>query len=534
MKRTRVARLGAGLLAASLVAGACGSDDGGQAATGNTIDSEVKDALSGSATTAATTATTAEVPTSMEEWEALWAEQRAAVVARAEAEGWGKSADGNTVTGPAGFTIDLSACPAGWSDTEGLTDTTIKIGQAIAQSGTFADYGNFARGIQTIFDHYASEGMFTDSEGKDRSVDYVTKDDGYDSARTIPVVDELLDSEKAFAIWTLGSPSTLKVYDKINQRCVPHPLAMTAHPAWGDPVHHPWTTGAPNPAYSTEAVLWGGFIEDRIDSEFGGQVTVASLVMNNDFGKVYDQTFKTYIEESEILRGKVEYVTETIEAQAPTVKDPMTTLASKNPDIFIAMVAATPCTQAIIEAAENGMQQNVKYLFQPQTCSGVSFIGKDKVGGDGAAGEGWWIVSPGFKDFKDANLAEDPFVAWGRGLLEEQGIDPDTTSKLGEGFGPYGWVMAQSLIIAGQLEGGLTRTNLMLALRSFDMTGAHQVPGIRLQMNGNEDGYLNEGSQLLQFDSAGQEWVPKGEVIDLNGRSQNCQFDQAAGICVAY
>ena len=143
-----------------------------------------------------------------------------------------------------------------------------------SQSGTFADYGNFGRGIQTIFDHYASKGMFTDSLGKNRSVEYLAKDDGYDPARTIPVVDELLDAEKTFAIWTLGSPSTLRTYEKINQRCVPHPLAMTAHPAWGDPVNHPWTTGAPNPAYSTEAVLWGGFIEDRLDSEFGGQVTV--------------------------------------------------------------------------------------------------------------------------------------------------------------------------------------------------------------------------------------------------------------------
>lgn len=230
----------------------------------------------------------------------------------------------------------------------------------------------------------------------------------------------------------------------------------------------------------------------------------------------------------------MEYVSETIEAQAPTVKDLMTTLAAEQPDIFIAMLAATPCTQAIIEAAQNGMQQDVAYLFQPQTCSGVSFIGKDKAGGDGSAGEGWWIVSPGFKDFKDASLAEDPFVEWGRGLLEGRGIDPDSTSKLGEGFGPYGWVMAQSLMIAGQLEGGLTRTNLMLALRSFDMTAAHQVPGIRLQMNGNEDAYLNEGSQLLPFNAADQVWEPQGGVIDLNGKSQNCRFDQAAGICIAY
>ena len=34
----------------------------------------------------------------------------------------------------------------------------------------------------------------------------VLKDDGYDAARTIPLVDELIDSVKVFAIETAGSP----------------------------------------------------------------------------------------------------------------------------------------------------------------------------------------------------------------------------------------------------------------------------------------------------------------------------------------
>lgn len=56
-------------------------------------------------------------------------------------------------------------------------------------------------------------------------------------------MDELIDSEKVFAMWTLGSASTLKTYEKLNQRCIPQPLCMTGHPAWGDPLNHPWTTG---------------------------------------------------------------------------------------------------------------------------------------------------------------------------------------------------------------------------------------------------------------------------------------------------
>ena len=80
------------------------------------------------------------------EWEADAAERRAAVVKKIKDNSWGLSADGKTLTGPEGFTIDISKCPAGWSNTEGLTDTTIKIGHTFPYSGTLAEYGNIGRG----------------------------------------------------------------------------------------------------------------------------------------------------------------------------------------------------------------------------------------------------------------------------------------------------------------------------------------------------------------------------------------------------
>src|SRR5918992_103048 len=143
MRRSVVVRLCGGLLAASLVAASCGGGDDGEGGTAATIDAGVKDALGGTAQ--GQTTTTVKTPTSMAEWEALWAEERAAIVKRIKDNGWGKSADGKTVTGPEGFRIDLSKCPAGWSDTEGLTDTSIKVGLAVAQSGSFASYNNYTK-----------------------------------------------------------------------------------------------------------------------------------------------------------------------------------------------------------------------------------------------------------------------------------------------------------------------------------------------------------------------------------------------------
>ena len=58
---------------------------------------------------------------------------------------------------------------------------------------------------------------------------------------------------------------------------------------------------------------------------------------------------------------------------------------------------------------------------------------------------------------------------------------------------------------------GLTRTNLMLAFRAFDGTSPVHLPGIRINMNGNKDAYLLEGSDLSIYDSAQQKWVVQGE-----------------------
>ena len=76
------------------------------------VKAGVQDALGGSTTTAAagaaassTTAKPAGRPTTIEEWEKLWATERAAIVKKITDNKWGKSADGKTLTGPEGFKI---------------------------------------------------------------------------------------------------------------------------------------------------------------------------------------------------------------------------------------------------------------------------------------------------------------------------------------------------------------------------------------------------------------------------------------------
>ena len=64
---------------------------------------------------------------------------------------------------------------------------------------------------------------------------------------------------------------------------------------------------------------------------------------NSDFGLAYEGAFKAVIAASP-NKDKIEFITERLEITAPTITDAMTTLASKDPNVFITMTGAAQCT----------------------------------------------------------------------------------------------------------------------------------------------------------------------------------------------
>jgi branched-chain amino acid transport system substrate-binding protein len=507
---------------------ACGSGNSGSAVTATSAGGATSSTPANNAATSSTAATTVPRPASMNDWDALWAKQRDAVVQRIKDNKWGPSADGKTLTGPDGFSLDLSKCPSGWSDTEGVSDTKIKIGHTMGLSGIYAN-PTTAAGIGTMVDYYGSKGAYKDSTGKSRTVDYLTKDDAADPARTPALTDELLDSEKIFAHVTSASANTFKVYDKLNQRCVPNPVILSGHPAWGDPVSHPWTTGY-QLAYSTESIMWGAFIDQHL-GEFPAdrKVVVATLALDNDYGKVATDALKAYLAGS-ANASRFDVVGEKVALAAPTITDPMTTLAAKKPDFFFVMVGGAQCPTTINEAAQNGMHQTTKYLFLPNICLPVGPTTKGAVGGDGMAADGWWVVNGSGIDIKDKSLRSDAFVAFARDQIKARGLDPDGTGDYNTGLGG-GWLIAQLLQIAGTLPGGLTRSNFILASRTIDMTDPMLLEGMKLNASGNKDPYLFESAIFQKWSAADQVWHNQGKPVDVSGVSKPCAWNPTAQVC---
>jgi hypothetical protein len=314
-------------------------------------------------------------------------------------------------------------------------------------------------------------------------------------------------------VTTLGSPNSLAVYGDLNDICVPHPFAMTGHPAWGDPVGHPWTTGM-QMSYSTEAVLWGNWIKTNLADDL--PVTVAGLVMDNDFGLAYEDGFEKWAEENPDVVA--EFIPVPHEPAAPTVTNEMTTIAASDPDVFISMTAGNPCLLAVQEAGNSGLTETAKALFAPSVCKDPNAYMIPA----GEVADAWYIVGGGVKATTDPQYADDPYISWVNEIIDGAGLDT-SVGLYGTGF-TFGWPYVEALRIAAELDGGLTRANFILAQRAMDVKNPNLLDGITFALNGSQDGYYVEGSEFSQYDAANESWIQLGAAIDLNGSSPNCSW----------
>ncbi len=501
------------LLASMVIAAACSGDGGGPptgdlAAADETGTEPIEGEDGDVAGVTVEEAGAIDPPTTIEELEAEWAAARQVVIDRINEAGWGINGD-NVLVGPAGFQIDLNQCPEGWNNRAGIGEAIV-VGETIAQSGDLASFSRIGTGMEVYFD-YVNE---THGGIDGLPIELVVEDDGYVAARTVEAVDSLLQIEDPLFVTTLGVPTTLAVYGSLNEQCVPHPFVMTGHPAWGDPIGHPWTTGLPM-SYSTEAALWGSWIEQNLAEEL--PVSVAGLVMDNNFGRVYQDSFTAWADANPDVID--EFIAVRHDPSARVLDSEMNTIAASSPDVFIAMTAEEPCLLAVGQADELGLTDSALALFVPSVCKDPSVY----MAPAGEAADGFYVVGGGMRATNDPEYAEDPFVAFVNAELEEAGFNT-VVGFYGAGFAQYGWAHVEAMRIAAELDGGLNRTNLILAQRAMDLEHPLALDGIAFSVNGTEDAFFVEGSEISRYDAANESWVQQGATYDVNGLSPNCSW----------
>ncbi|MFN0089707.1 MAG: ABC transporter substrate-binding protein, partial [Acidimicrobiales bacterium] len=380
------------------------------------------------------------------------------------------------ILGPEGYKIDTSKCPAGWKDTEGVTDAEIKLAHTFVFSGNLAANGGISLGIKAYLEHVnATEGGI-----KGKKFSFTAKDDGYEPARMKSNTDELLETVRPVAMPAMaGTPGNLATYDKLNEQCMPDLLVGSGHPAFADPINHPWVTNS-YLLYPPE----GAILAEYIAKTFGKGTTVGAIVLNNDFGAAYRSGFEKKAKEVGISLVKAEL----FDATAATVTNELTTVASANADVYVIMSAGATCTQGINALATSSWKPKGKVITS--TCTGNFLTAAGAAAGD-------FVGSYWRKDTSDGpTYANDPDALKARDILKKAGLDEN---EFNNNYGIW-WAMplVQIMKNAAELPGGVTKTNIMLASYSlkFDHplnlgTGANRI---KFEMNGLKDVAYTEGA----------------------------------------
>ena len=441
-----------------------------------------------------------------------WAAQRQRVVDSLRIDQYGVGAD-NILRGPGRFELDLDDCPKDWDDRAGIDDETIRIGLVTAQSGELSAYNQLAQGMQTYFDWVNAHGGI---DG--RSIEVSVRDDGYDPEAAEVAVEDLLDNADPFYVSSVGSPGALAVYDTLNEECVPQPFVVSAHPAWGDPGNHPFTTGF-QLSYTTEAIIWGAWIKQNLGANV--PVTVGALVTDNDFGRIYSDSFGAWADANPDVVSTVTFVRH--DPMALTVLEEMDEIVELRPDVFLSMTTGQPCLSAVRQAASSGLRDSALASFTPSVCKQPSTF-MEPLGLDG---DGFYVVGNGVKSATDPLFAEEAFIRFTNRELATAGLDPQSTLT-SVGFSQYGWAHVEALRLASALPGGLSRSNLILALRNLDLQHPMLFKGVRFSTSGTRDAYPIEGAEVSRYDAEVGSWFQQGAAFDLNGSSPTCSWAQLA------
>ena len=103
------------------------------------------------------------------------------------------------------------------AQTVGVTDTSIKIGNTNPYSGPASVYSVIGKTISAYFKAVNAAGGVTSADGKTRTVEFISLDDGYSPPRTVEQVRKLVEQEKvAFLFQTLGTPTNSAIHRYVN------------------------------------------------------------------------------------------------------------------------------------------------------------------------------------------------------------------------------------------------------------------------------------------------------------------------------
>ena len=336
---------------------------------------------------------------------------------------------------------------SGASSAPGVTARSITFGTHQPLTGLAAPgYSEIAPASQAFFDYVnAHGGVFG------RKIHLIIKDDAYNPATTVSVVQQLVLQNKVFGIFEgLGTPTHTKVVGFLNAEKVPDLFVASGCPCWDNGTSQPMTFGW-QPNYTIEGKILGQYIKQH----FAGQ-KVGVLYQNDDFGQGGLAGIQDEVPAADIVN------TQSYQPGDTTLAPQITALKSANATVLVDFT--TPTYTAI------GQLTSFKLGWKPQLV--ISSVGIDpttvagllKTVSQGQA-SGTGLIEGAITDgYLPSNT--DTSNAWIR-LFRKIHAKYDPSAPF-DGNVEYGMANAYTLVQALEAAGkNLTRQGLVNAVNKF-------------------------------------------------------------------
>src|SRR5215469_16444748 len=342
---------------------------------------------------------------------------------------------------------------SGTTPTEvGVTSTSIKIGTTTPLSGPASFYAPVSKAANAYYQYINAQGGVNG-----RKITYVIYDDGYDPAKAVPLVHQLVEQDQVFAVvGELGTPINTATRPYLNQQKVPDIFVATGASKWGaEYKQFPWTIGL-QPDYQSEARVYA---KDIVKKHPNAKIGI--LYQNDDFGKDYVTGLTAG------LGPNANWIVDSESYEATSVDVSSQVAALKDKGVNLLLIAAIP-TQGI-----SAMKTLAKLNWKPVLYITNVLTSTVNTRAVIAAGGGDYIygMTSTFygKDVNDPKWASDPVISAYKSVLTQycspQPCDPtDVTYASGMGGA---WVVVNELKKLG--KDGVTRQGLMNAVRSMNI-----------------------------------------------------------------
>ena len=278
---------------------------------------------------------------------------------------------------------------------DGASDTEIKIGHTNPYSGPASAYGVIGKTIEAYWKSVNEAGGING-----RKVNFITLDDGYNPAKTVELVRQLVEQDKVLCTFnTLGTPTNTAIHKYMNQKKVPMLFVATGASKWGKPKEFPWTMGF-QPDYHTEGVIYAKHILANVkDAKIG------VLMQNDDYGKDYYEGFKEGLGKDV---GKiVKHVS--YETTDPTVESQVIQLKDSGANVFFNIAIPKFAAQAMRKAGDLDWKP-IQYLNNVSSSVASTMKPAGFENGQGVV-TAQYLMDPTDKQW-DNNADMKAWVAW--------------------------------------------------------------------------------------------------------------------------